>query len=90
MASIYDPLRMNVRKLKPGQAYIATQGEDFDCAPTSFQHVVYGLAQKAGNGWKATTTVVGQNVIYAFYKGSDFMRPNLAAYPVVKKWKGEE
>jgi len=89
MSSKYDPLLSNVRKLKGGEVYGAMRGEDFDCEPVSFQGVVYGLAIKKGGGWKATTVVVGNTVFYAFYRDSDYWKPNLPAAPIVKKWKGE-
>jgi hypothetical protein len=86
--SQYHYLLHNVRKLKAGEAYIATMGEDFTCQPDSFRGVVYELALTKGGGWKGTATVLGTSVVYAFYKDSDYMRPNLSAYPLVKKLKG--
>jgi hypothetical protein len=85
----YAHLVHAVRKLKAGEAYIATKGEDFDCKPQSFQGVVYQLASEKGGGWKGTASVVGQSVIYTFYKDTDYMRPNLPAYPLVLKLKGQ-
>jgi hypothetical protein len=86
--SKYAHLLVNVRKLKAGEAYIATQGEDFDCAPETMRGIVYQLAQTKGNGWKGTASVVGRSVIYCFYRDSDYMRPNLPAYPLVLKMRG--
>lgn len=86
--SKYYHLIHGVRKLKPGEAYVATKGADFDCAPESFRGVVYDLALTKGGGWKGTSTVVGNLVIYAFYKETDYMRPNLPAYPIVLKHRG--
>ena len=90
MASKYDPLLVNVKKLRPGEVFAAIKDEDFECEPTSFQGVVYGLAKQKGNGWKATTVVVKDVVFYAFYKNTDYWKPNLPAAPIVKKWMGEE
>lgn len=90
MASKYDHLLVNVKKLKGGEVFGALRGEDFDCEPVSFQGVVYQLAAKKGNGWKATTIVVKDLVFYGFYKNTDYWKPNLPACPVVKKWMGEE
>jgi hypothetical protein len=87
--SKYYPLMSAVRKLKPGEAYIATKGAEFDCQPESFRGVVYALAGEKGGGWKGTASVVGNSVIYTFYKDSDYMRPNLPAYPIVLKLKGQ-
>lgn len=89
MGSKYDPLRVNVTKLKPGEAFVATQGEDFICKPESFRQVVYSLASHKGNGWKGTASVVGHSVVYCFFREFDFMRPNLPAYPIVLKLRGE-
>ena len=89
MASKYDPLRVNVHKLKVGEAYVATYPEDFTCVPESFRNVVYSLASDAGHGWKGTCAVVGMNVVYCFYRQTDLMRPHLPAYPLVKKMRGE-
>jgi hypothetical protein len=89
MASKYDSLRVNVHKLKAGEAYVATYPEDFTCQPESFRNVVFALANAAGHCWKGTCAVTGRHVIYAFYKASDFMRPHLPAYPIVKKMRGE-
>lgn len=97
--SKYAYLLPQVRKLSPGEVYIATKGADFVCEPISFQSVVYALARLKGGGWRATTVVISRppfrrqrqpeiHVAYAFYKCSDYMRPNLAACPVVLKLKG--
>lgn len=74
-----------VYKLKPGEAHVAQQGAEFHCQPESFRGVVYGLAAQKGGGWRGTATVIGDLVVYAFYKEGDYMRPNLPAYPIVKK-----
>ena len=76
-------------KLKPGEVYIATQSVDFNCKPDSFRSVVYELAATKGGDWCGTATVVGTSVVYAFFKRSDYMRPNLPAAPIVLKLKGE-
>jgi hypothetical protein len=90
MASKYDPLRVNVTKLNAGEAYVATYPDDFTCKPESFQNVVHLLAAQKGNGWKATTVCIyPRTVVYAFFKNTDYMKPNLAAHPVVKKLRGE-
>jgi len=89
IGSKYDSLLVNVRKLKGGEVFGALRGEDFHCEPVSFQGVIYQLAQKKGGGWKATTIVVRDLVFYAFYRESDYWKPNLPAAPIVKKWKGE-
>jgi hypothetical protein len=86
--SKYRYLMANVVKLKPGEAYIASHGEQFDCEPESFRGIVYMLAESKGGGWKGTVCVIGKNVVYAFYRDSDYMRPNLPAYPIVKKLRG--
>lgn len=87
--SKYYHLIHNVRKLKPGEAYLATKGSEFTCNPESFRGVVYDLASTYGGGWVGTATVVGGSVVYAFYRREDYMRPNLPAYPIVKKLRGE-
>lgn len=85
----YAHLVHAVRKLNPGEAYVATKGADFECLPESFRGVVYQLAAEKGSGWRGTASVVGNSVVYTFYKNSDYMRPNLPAYPLVVKLKGE-
>lgn len=89
MASKYDPLRANVAKLPAGEAFVATYPDDFTCKPESFRGVVHQLAADKGNGWKASTSMIGSFVFYAFYRNTDYMKPNLAAYPIVKKVRGE-
>lgn len=86
--SKYYSLIHAVRKLAPGEAYVAEEMVDFTCQPESFRAVVYDLAKTKGKGWRGTSTVVGRFVIYAFYKETDYMRPNLPAYPIVLKYKG--
>lgn len=82
----YSHLLINVAKLEPGVAYLAVKGQDFDCEPESFRGVVYQLAAEKGMGWKGTTVITdAKTVVYAFYRSSDYMRPNLPAYPIVQK-----
>lgn len=87
--SKYIKLLVNVRKLKPGEAFVATQGEDFDCQPETMRGVVYQLAKAKGRDWCGTASVVGRHVIYCFYRRTDAMRPNMPAYPLVRKMRGE-
>lgn len=84
----YAHLVHSVRKLNPGEAYMATKGLEFDCEPESFRGVVYQLAADKGGGWKGTATVIGRSVVYCFYRQTDYMRPNLPAYPLVVKLRG--
>lgn len=86
--SKYYYLMHNVKKLKAGEAFIATRKEEFDCEPNSFTSVVYQLAATKGGGWKGTVVVLGDSVVYAFYRDADYMRPNLPAYPLVRKLRG--
>lgn len=86
----YAWLLTGIRKLPPGEAFLANKGSEFDCAPGSFRGAVYRAAAEKGRGWKATTIVHGRTVVYAFYQNRDYMRPNLPAYPIVKKIRGEE
>jgi hypothetical protein len=88
--SKYAHLLINVRKLKPGEAFIATAGIDFDCSPETMRGVVYQLAKAKGPDWHGTCSVVGKHVIYTFYRRTDYMRPNMAAYPLVRKMRGEQ
>jgi len=89
MVSKYDPLLPGVRELKPGEAYVAQKGVDFDCEPESFRQIVYLMAKKKGARWRGTSVVVGRRVIYTYFKRDGYSRPNLDAYPIVKKFKGE-
>jgi hypothetical protein len=83
--SKYYHLVSAVRKLKPGEAMIASKGHDFSCEPSSFRSIVYRAATTKGSGWRGTVVVIGEEVVFAFYKEDDYMRPNLPAYPLVKK-----
>lgn len=87
--SKYAYLVKGVRKLKPGEALLATQYEEFTCTPESFRSILYQVAQTKGSHWRATSAVLGKSVIYAFYRSDDYMRPNLSAYPVVRKMRAE-
>jgi hypothetical protein len=78
-----------VKTLPQGEAYVATKGHDFTCEPESFRGVVYSLAKEKGSQWVGTSTIIGNSVVYAFYTKTAYMRPNLPAYPIVRKMKGE-
>jgi hypothetical protein len=86
--SKYDHLVKGICKLKPGEAFFAQKGGMFTCAPESFRNVLYQVASTAGKEWRVSSVVRGDAVVWAFYKKSDYLRPNLPAYPVVKKLKG--
>lgn len=86
--SKYHHLIHSVKRLELGQVYAATKGIEFLCEPDSFRGVVYELATTKGGGWRGTCTVIGRTVYYAFYKDTDYMRPNLPACPVVRKARG--
>lgn len=86
--SKYDHLVRGVAKLKPGEAFFAQQGGMFTCQPESFRTVLYEVARTAGREWRVTSVVEGDTVVWAFFKRSDYLRPNLPAYPVVKKLRG--
>lgn len=81
-----------VQKLKAGEALVASRSHtdtegSFTCTPQSFAGVVYAMA--ATKGWKATVATTTSQVAFAFYKPNDYMKPNMPAYPVVKKMRGE-
>jgi hypothetical protein len=80
----YFPLMQGIQKTKPGEAFVAEQGVDFTCLPESFRAVLYGITKEKGGDWVVTTLVRGRRVVYAYYRRTDYMRPNLPAYPVVK------
>lgn len=85
--SKYWRLIGGVRKLAPGEAYV----EDVvGTKPATFVSAVYAAAAAKGSGWHGTVKVVGNRVVYAYYKRTDYMRPNLPAYPVVKKMESEQ
>jgi hypothetical protein len=85
--SKYGWLLANVGALEPGKAHQAQKGSHFTCEARSFAGYVYAAA--AERGYKATVAVFERLphpvVVFAFYRPTDLMRPNLAAYPVVKK-----
>lgn len=74
------------RELQPGVAYQAIRFQDYDCESYSFTNNVYAAANTLG--LKATCAVFESSVVFAFYHPDAFLRPNLAAYPVVKKIRG--
>lgn len=89
--SKYAWLAAWVRKLNQGEAYVATRSHtdaegQFTCEPHSFVGVVYKVA--AEKGWKATVTTTDKQVAFAFFRASDFVKPNMPALPVVRKMKG--
>jgi hypothetical protein len=79
--------RRATRELKPGVAHLAIRGTDFECEPASFAGQVYQAAYALD--LKASCAVFSDRVVFAFYRGDDFVRPNLPAYPVVRKMRGE-
>jgi len=87
--SKYGWLLGNVQPLEPGKAYRAQRGSEFLCEAESFRGYVYAAA--AERGYRASTVVFGRRdlehpvVVYVFYKPDALMRPNLAAYPIVKR-----
>ena len=88
--SKYARLVLGVRKLQKGQVYVATQGHDFTCLPESFRTVVHAAAaSKTPGNWKATTSIVGRQVFFAYYEARDYMKPNMPAMPLVRKARGE-
>lgn len=76
-----------VRVLKPGEAHIALKGEHYTCESESFRGVVYTVAKE--RNLAATVSVFASCVVFAFYKPNNFMRPNLPAYPIIKKMRGQ-
>ena len=86
--SKYSYLVQGVRKLKPGEAMMSTKDHDFTCTPETFRAVLYNAARTKGSQWHATSLIIGTSVVYAFYQSGDYMRPNLPAYPIVKKMRG--
>lgn len=78
-----------VHRLEPGKALRAQKGSEFMCEARSFAGYVYAAA--AAKGYKATVCVFDSLehpvVVYAFYRPNDLMRPNLAAYPIVKRMR---
>jgi hypothetical protein len=85
--SKYGWLLGHVGVLEPGRAHIAVKGADFECLPVSFAGYVYAAANE--RGYKASCAMFSGAVVYAFYRPNDLMRPNLAAYPIVKKMRRE-
>jgi hypothetical protein len=86
--SKYDYLVRGIRKLPPGEAYVAERNDSFTCQPESFRNILYQAASTAGKGWHVSATIIGDCVVWAFWKHGDLMRPNLLAYPIVKKLRG--
>jgi hypothetical protein len=86
--SKYHYLVNGMVKLKPGEAFQAEQYVDFTCTPESFRNVLYQAASTAGHGWHVSAVVIGKIVLWACWKQSDYLRPNLPAYPLVKKLRG--
>lgn len=74
-------------RLEPGKALRAQRGSEFMCLPETFAGYVYQAARQRGH--RATVAIFAglqhPVVVYAFYRPTDLMRPNLAAYPIVKR-----
>lgn len=87
--SKYWYLVTGMTKLDPGKAFHAEKGYDFTCEPETFRNVLYQAAYTAGNNWRVSTIVVNGTVVWACWKSTDYMRPNLPAYPIVKKIRKE-
>lgn len=83
--SMYAWLLSQVRELEPGKAFEARRGQHYTCESQSFTQAVYAVA--AQNGYKATCSVFETSVVYCFYRADSYLRPNLPAYPVVKKMR---
>lgn len=84
--SKYWRLVGGVRKLKPGEAYVE---EVSGIRPSTFVSAVYAAATAKGPEWHGTVKVIGTRVVYAYYRRDDYMRPHLAAYPIVRKLQDE-
>lgn len=83
--SQYGWLLGHVRTLDPGKAHLARKGVEFTCLPESFRGYVYAAASE--RGYKSSAVVLGDCVVFAFYRPTDLMRPNLVAYPIVRKMR---
>lgn len=85
--SKYWRLVGGVRVLEPGHAYL----EEVEGIKTNtFVNAVYAAARAKGPQWHGTVKVIGNRVVYAYYRRTDYMRPNLAAYPIVTKMESEQ
>lgn len=87
--SKYAHLLHGVRRLQRGQVYVAVQGHDFSCLPESFRTIIHLVAHSKGPRWRATTSIVGTQVFFAYYDSRDYMKPNMPAMPLVLKARGE-
>jgi hypothetical protein len=86
-SSRYQYLLGFVRELEPGKAHICFKGKDFTCTPQSFSGVVRVAAQQ--RDMTVTVVTFHDRVVFAFYRRDSYMRPNLAAYPIVRKMRRE-
>lgn len=77
-----------VKVLPPGQAHVALKGEQYTCASESFRNVVYQVARE--RNLAATVSVFTSCVVFAFYKPTNLMRPNLPAYPVIRRMRKDQ
>lgn len=87
MKGRYKWVEGHVKDLEPGHAYLARRGTEYVCESRSFAGVVYATARE--KGWKATVVTGERWVVFAFYRPDSYMRPNLPAYPIVKKMRRE-
>jgi len=76
-------------QLKAGVAHQATRHVNYTCQPRSFANVVYQAGR--ARGLKATCAVFEEIgvVVFCFYRPDALTRPNLPAYPIVRKMRGE-
>jgi hypothetical protein len=73
----------SARPLEPGVAYEAIQQKHFTCTPAGFGSQMYTLARSIDLA--ATVSVFDDRVIFTFYDPTLPLRPNMPAYPVVKR-----
>lgn len=70
-------------RLKDGQAWKVTRFVDYTCESASFGSQVYLEASR--RGMKATVVVFPEFVLFVFFAGDSYWKPNLRAYPEVRK-----
>jgi hypothetical protein len=83
----YQWIKGQVKELEPGTAYLARREVEFLCLPGSFAQAVYRTARE--KGWRATVAIGDTWVAFTFYRPDSYLRPNMPAYPIVKKMRRE-
>lgn len=72
-------------RLPEGKAWMVTRFLDYQCQSKSFASQIRKVA--AERGQKATITVFENYVLFTFYDGNSFWKPNMPAFKDVQRMR---